>query len=137
MLDDFMRIASLLPSATEIVCALGARAELVGISHECDYPVGVGLGLGAQEPVPVLTRPRVLGRTSREIDRDVAEVLRQTLPRSGNQTFCFLGITVDPAPGCRTANALIPIGRCVDRFRFWPAGCCVVEVDPCHGGTKG
>ena len=33
-----MRVASLLPSATEIVCALGARAELVGVSHECTWP---------------------------------------------------------------------------------------------------
>jgi len=36
-----MRIASLLPSATEIVCALGFRDALVGRSHECDYPLGV------------------------------------------------------------------------------------------------
>ena len=33
-----MRIVSLLPAATEIVCALGAADALVGISHECDYP---------------------------------------------------------------------------------------------------
>ncbi len=33
-----MRIASLLPSATEIVCALGLRDQLVGISHRCDFP---------------------------------------------------------------------------------------------------
>ncbi len=33
-----MRIASLLPSATEIVCALGLSDALVGISHDCDYP---------------------------------------------------------------------------------------------------
>ena len=33
-----MRIVSLLPSATEIVCALGLREALVGVSHECDYP---------------------------------------------------------------------------------------------------
>jgi iron complex transport system substrate-binding protein len=33
-----MRIASLLPSATEIVCALGLGDELVGITHECDWP---------------------------------------------------------------------------------------------------
>ncbi len=33
-----MRIASLLPSATEIVCALGLTDHLVGISHDCDYP---------------------------------------------------------------------------------------------------
>jgi len=33
-----MRIVSLLPSATEIVCAIGLGDELVGVSHECDYP---------------------------------------------------------------------------------------------------
>lgn len=33
-----MRILSLLPSATEIVFALGLGDELVGVSHECDYP---------------------------------------------------------------------------------------------------
>lgn len=36
-----MRIVSLLPSATEIVGALGAQADLVGISHSCDYPRSV------------------------------------------------------------------------------------------------
>ena len=36
-----MRIVSLLPSATEIVCALGLTEELVGVSHECDWPVAV------------------------------------------------------------------------------------------------
>ena len=33
-----MRILSLLPSATEIVYALGLGDDLVGVSHECDYP---------------------------------------------------------------------------------------------------
>ena len=41
-----MRICSLLPSATEIVCALGAGDRLVGVTHECDYPPEV-LGLPA------------------------------------------------------------------------------------------
>ncbi|MEX2177509.1 MAG: cobalamin-binding protein [Gemmatimonadaceae bacterium] len=39
-----MRIVSLLPSATEIVCALGLDDHLVGVTHECDYPRSV-LGL--------------------------------------------------------------------------------------------
>lgn len=36
-----MRIASLLASGTEIVAALGAEKDLVGISHECDYPESI------------------------------------------------------------------------------------------------
>ena len=36
-----MRIASLLPSATEIVCAIGLEDELVAITHECDWPLSI------------------------------------------------------------------------------------------------
>lgn len=39
--ESSLRIVSLLPSATEIVCALGLADELVGITHECDYPTSV------------------------------------------------------------------------------------------------
>ena len=62
-----MRIVSLLPSATEIVCALGLIDELVGVTHECDFPDDV-VGL------PVLTHDATdaPGATSREIHRRVA-----------------------------------------------------------------
>lgn len=43
-----MRIVSLLPSATEWVCAFGKQDELVGRSHECDYPESI-------QNVPVVT----------------------------------------------------------------------------------
>ena len=36
-----MKIVSLLPSATEIICALGLENQLVGVTHECDYPPSV------------------------------------------------------------------------------------------------
>ncbi len=68
-----MRVASLLPSATEIVCAVGARDELVGVSHECDHPRGV-------ENLAVLTRPRrELPRASGAVDRAVREILQDAL----------------------------------------------------------
>jgi len=67
------RVASLLPAATEIVCALGAEADLVGISHECDFPETV-------RRLPALTRARVrpVG-ASRDIDREVRLVLQDAL----------------------------------------------------------
>ena len=62
------RIVSLLPSATEIVCALGAQLQLVGRSHECDYPPDA-------ERLPILTRPRFEpAASSVEIDRQVREL---------------------------------------------------------------
>ena len=67
------RIVSLLPSSTEIVCALGLRERLVGVSHECDYPADV-VGL------PVLTEPKLdpCG-TSGDIDTRVQEIVREGL----------------------------------------------------------
>ena len=67
------RIASLLPSSTEIVCALGLRERLVGVSHECDYPTDV-VGL------PVLTEPKLDPRgTSGDIDARVQEIVQEGL----------------------------------------------------------
>jgi iron complex transport system substrate-binding protein len=67
-----LRVASLLPSATEIACALGAREMLVGRSHECDHPPE------ARE-LPVLTRSRIAAGSSSAIDRDVRRLLAEAL----------------------------------------------------------
>ncbi|MEX2184934.1 MAG: cobalamin-binding protein [Chloroflexota bacterium] len=65
-----MRIVSLLPSATEIVCAIGLEDELVAVTHECDWPPSI---VGR----PVVTHDAFDGphRPSREIhDRVTAAV---------------------------------------------------------------
>jgi iron complex transport system substrate-binding protein len=65
-----IRIVSLLPSTTEIVCALGLEASLVGITHECDYPPSV-------VDKPRLTSSRISHETmtSKEIDHAVRSQL--------------------------------------------------------------
>ena len=67
------RIVSLIASATEIVCALGFEEQLVGRSHECDYPPSV-------KKLPAVTKPKFdVEGSSAEIDRRVKETLEQSL----------------------------------------------------------
>jgi len=69
MITTMPRIISLLPSATEIVCALGLEDALVGISHECDWPPTV-------RALPVLSSAAIpVGLPSGETDRLVRERL--------------------------------------------------------------
>ena len=65
-----MRICSLVPGATEVVAALGLTDQLVGISHECDFPPQLG-------EIPVMVRARVdsRSRSSAEIDAQVGTFL--------------------------------------------------------------
>jgi iron complex transport system substrate-binding protein len=67
------RIVSLLPSATEIVCALGFEDQLVGRSHECDFPKSV-------TRLPSLTGPKFNPEgTSAEVDQRVKTILAEAL----------------------------------------------------------
>jgi iron complex transport system substrate-binding protein len=69
-----VRIVTLLPAATEIVCALGLREALVGRSHCCDFPADVAA-------LPALTRARVDARQgSAALDADVRRVHDESLP---------------------------------------------------------
>ena len=68
-----MKIVSLLPAATEMVCAVGAGADLVGISHECDFPEDI-------RDRAVLTSARIGPlASSREIDDAVRAVVHDAL----------------------------------------------------------
>ncbi|HBZ71214.1 MAG TPA: cobalamin-binding protein [Deltaproteobacteria bacterium] len=68
-----LRIASLLPSTTEIACALGFLPQLVGRSHECDFPAEVA-------SLPVCTAPKIsLDGSSRQIDQRVRSLVAEAL----------------------------------------------------------
>ncbi|MEP6849368.1 MAG: cobalamin-binding protein [Acidobacteriota bacterium] len=65
-----MKIVSLLPSATEIVCSLGLEKDLVAITHECDFPASIA-------HLPAITASRIThgSMTSKEIDHAVRNQL--------------------------------------------------------------
>jgi len=64
-----VRVVSLLPSATELLCAIPGGTELlVGRSHECDWPATV-------QHVPILTAQRTTETTSAAIDAEVRATL--------------------------------------------------------------
>ena len=68
---EAVRIVSFLPAGTEIVHALGAGSDLLGRSHECDYPAEV-------TRLPVVSRPalRLEGLEPEQVDRAVTERLK-------------------------------------------------------------
>src|SRR5215211_7842535 len=70
---DTLRIISLIASATEIVCALGFESQLVGRSHECDFPPSI-------KQLPQCTSPKFnVEGTSYEIDQRVKAIVQDAL----------------------------------------------------------
>ena len=62
-----------MPGCTEIACALGLADQLLGRSHECDFPPAV-------QALPVCTAPRLsIHASSGEIDREVKSLLQEAL----------------------------------------------------------
>lgn len=80
------RVVSLIPSATEFVCALECRDRLVGRSHECDFPESV-------QELPVCTAPKInVGGSSAQIHQEVEAFLsKASKPAGSKATLC-----VDP-----------------------------------------
>ena len=66
--DLHVRVISLVPSATELLCAVGGEDTLVGRSHECDWPPSI-------TDRPSLTRARTGLGTPAEIDSEVADAM--------------------------------------------------------------
>ncbi len=69
------RILSLLPASTEILCALGAGSNIVGITHECDYPIN------QLQHLPIVTSPRIDPfADAQSIDTAVRKLLSSNQP---------------------------------------------------------
>ncbi|MFO6445734.1 cobalamin-binding protein [Erythrobacter sp. NE805] len=72
-MSEGLRIVSLLPSATEIAVALGLQENLVGRSHECDFPPAV-------KALPVCTSTKLeKGLSSRAIEDRVKAIVEKGL----------------------------------------------------------
>ena len=76
-----MRICSFLPSTTEIAFALGLGDQIVGVTHECDYPPEA-----KEKPVVVHSAIDSCRLTSSEIDHQVEELLQ-----AGNNLYTIDG----------------------------------------------
>lgn len=85
-----MRIVSLLPSATEMICSLGLRDQLVGVTHECDFPESVATlprvtrtsipSDASSADIDAMVRQRARGRTALyQLDLPVLQALRPDL----------------------------------------------------------
>ncbi len=121
-----MRICSLLPGATEIVCALGLADEIVGVSHECDFPPAA-----RSKPVMVKSRidPTMIG--SGEIDRQVGDLLQsqQSLYALDEKLF------KDSEPDIILTQGLCDVcaldyNDVVQAARSLPRDPCIVSLDP-------
>ena len=120
LITGFMRIASLIPSGTDIVAALGLGHSLVGVSHACDHPISQGLPILTSSIVPATLEPAAIDRlvsetlqaeggsslyrTNRALLRELAPdvVLTQTIC-----DVCAVNATValrDLPPGARLIN---------------------------------
>ncbi len=72
--DATQRIVSFLPSATEMICALGLTDRLAGVTHECDFPPEV-----RDKPIVVHSALAIDAMSQSEVDAAIAERLRQGL----------------------------------------------------------
>jgi iron complex transport system substrate-binding protein len=120
-----MRIVSLVPNGTEILFALGAGGEVVGVSHECDYPAGA-------RQLPVLTGSALPpGLGAAEVDRAVSAQVGSgaSLYTLAEETIAGLApdliVTQQLCPVCAVSTAqvgaaLAPLPRCPEVLSLDP-----------------
>ena len=117
-----LRVVSLLPSATEILCSIGGSHLLVGRSHEDNYPSNI-------THLPILTGQRTSWTTAADVDRQVSTAL------TGGQSLYTLDLNLlkQLEPSVILTQSLCSV--CGER----PAPCSAPRVMThlclCYGGT--
>ncbi len=136
-----MRIVSLVPNATEILFAIGAGDEVVGVSHECDYPPEA-------RTRPILTGSALApGMTPNEVDAAVSAQLA-----SGASLYTLderrlaeldpdLLFTQELCPVCavstaQVGDAVAPMARCPELMSLDPTRLEDVLADILHVGER-
>jgi iron complex transport system substrate-binding protein len=107
-----LRIISLAPSATEVLFALGAGGEVVGISTYCDYPPEVA----RIDRAGTFLTPNIEGILAKH--PDVVIVVPSPGNRSGVESLRRLGlnvVVVDPQTVAEIEESFVTIGRAVGR----------------------
>jgi iron complex transport system substrate-binding protein len=99
------RIVSFLPSATEMAFSLGLGDQLLGVSHECDYPRAV-----REKPIVVRSVLPVERMSQQEIDTAVTERLRKGLSLYQVDESLMQDLAPGPDPDARPLSGLRALG---------------------------
>jgi iron complex transport system substrate-binding protein len=99
-----MRIVSLLPSATEIVCELGLADQLVGVSHECDYPDSI-------RGIPIVTRSKLPSDLS---SFQIDQIVRQDFQAQASLFSLRLDLLSELAPDLIVTQSLCEVCAVAD-----------------------
>lgn len=121
-----MRLVSLIPSATEIVAALGLVEDLVGVSFECDQPVGI-----RERATVVVGGLQTAGLTPREIDAAV----RARVAAGEDLYTLHAGALAELAPDLVLTQDLcqvcaLPAGTVIDALAHLGTTADVLTLDP-------
>lgn len=120
-----MRIVSLLPSATEIICALGLREQLVGVTHECDFPASV-------QHLPKVTRTLIPTKAS---SGDIDCLVRERLQADRALYSLDLPVLEELQPDLMVTQTLCNVcavaeGEVRAAVGMLPAGAGVINLEP-------
>jgi len=120
-----MRIVSLLPSATELVYALGRESDLVGVTHECDWPPA------ARDIRQVSHSTIPAGASSAEIDRLVVASAAGGTPTTELDEAAIRELAPDVIlTQDLCAVCAVPSGRVDEALERLGCGADVISLDP-------